>query len=243
MSPLAKLFFLPLCLFLILPSPAVFADATEDAAFDDDNLDRWEGFNRKVYDFNTGLDNAIAKPVARGYKKIIPDPLRRGVSNFFSNIGDVRNALNNFLQGKPHQGLSSVGRVVVNTTIGIGGIFDVATQMDIPRHSEDFGQTLGYWGVPEGPYIVLPFWGPSTVRDTAGLGVDLVTDPILLIDDDDVLYALAALYLVDRRTELLPATDLMEQMALDPYLFQREAYLQNRRYAVEDRAQDENYDF
>jgi len=204
-----------LCSLLLLPAAVTYADMPAYAD-PDDYVDSWEGFNRRVHGFNTAVDDALAKPIARGYKKVIPNPVRRGVSNFFANVGDVRNALNNFLQGKPKQGFNSVGRVMVNTTIGLGGLFDVATEMQIARYPEDFGQTLGVWGVSEGPYVVLPFWGPSTVRDTAGLGVDLALDPLLLIDDDEVLYSLVALYFLDRRSELLPATDLMEQLALDP---------------------------
>jgi phospholipid-binding lipoprotein MlaA len=148
-------------------------------------VDPWEGFNRGVFSFNEGLDRAIVKPLAQGYRYVMPDFAEQGVHNFFENLGDVKTFINNLLQGKPKEASQDLGRVIVNTTIGIAGLFDVATPMGIPKHDEDFGQTLGAWGVESGPYLVLPIFGPSSVRDGIGRVPDMMVDPMPQISTED----------------------------------------------------------
>jgi phospholipid-binding lipoprotein MlaA len=196
--------------------------------------DPLEGFNRGVYQFNEDLDTAFLKPLAKGYRAITPAPVDRGVTNFFENIADVRNAANNLLQFKLTRAVTSVGRVLVNSTVGILGFVDVASNLNMPRYTEDFGQTLGTWGVSPGPFIVLPFFGPSTGRDTVGLVVDWYTDPLTYVNDGGVAWGLKGLRLVDRRADLLAASKVLEQAALDPYAFTRDAFLQRRRSDIHD---------
>jgi len=207
--------------------------ATTDPDFADPR-DPIEGFNRAVYSFNDMLDRALIKPLAQGYNAVVPKPVNRGVTNFFNNIDDVTSAVNNLLQFKIGRALNDVGRVAVNTTVGIGGLFDVASNMDMPRYDEDFGQTLGTWGVASGPYIVLPLIGPTSGRDGIGLVVDWFTDPTNYIDDDTVRWSLRGLDLVDTRADLLNASRVVDQAALDPYAFVRDAYLQKRQDQVYD---------
>ena len=199
-----------------------------------DPRDPWEDFNRSMYSFNDAVDKALIKPLAKGYKAVVPVPVDRGVTNFFNNLGDVRSAINNLLQFKLQRATSDLGRVAFNSTLGVLGFFDVATNMNLPRYDEDFGQTLGVWGSSPGPYIVLPLLGPSNGRDTIGLVVDWFTSPVSYIEDDGVRIALRSLWLVDRRADLLGASDLVEQAALDPYEFVRDAYLQKRQYDIYD---------
>jgi phospholipid-binding lipoprotein MlaA len=192
-----------------------------------------------MYQFNTDFDNAFLKPVAEGYKAVVPDPLDKGITNFFNNLGDITSAANNLLQFKLSRAASDVGRLAVNTTAGVLGFMDVASNVGLPSYKEDFGQTLGYWGLPPGPYFVLPLLGPSTVRETVGVVGDLYTDPLFLdrlvdLGPDRVLWGLAALRLIDRRADLLTATKLLDEAALDPYIFVRDAYLQRRRSLVYD---------
>jgi len=207
--------------------------ATTDPDFADPR-DPIEGFNRVVYSFNDMLDQAVIKPLAQGYNAVVPTPVNRGVTNFFNNIDDVTSAVNNLLQFKIGRALSDVGRVAVNTTLGIGGLFDVASNMDMPRYDEDFGQTLGTWGVASGPYIVLPLLGPTSGRDGVGMVVDWFTDPTNYIEDDTVRWTLRGLDLVDTRADLLNASRVVDQAALDPYAFVRDAYLQKRQDQVYD---------
>ncbi|MCB1868348.1 MAG: VacJ family lipoprotein [Gammaproteobacteria bacterium] len=199
-----------------------------------DPRDPWEGFNRAMYSFNEAIDNALVKPLAKGYKAVVPVPVDRGITNFFSNLGDIGSAINNLLQFKLSRAGSDLGRVAFNTTLGLLGFFDVATNMNLPRYGEDFGQTLGVWGSSPGPYIVLPLLGPSSGRDAIGLVVDWFTDPVSYIEDDSVRIGLQSLWFVDRRADLLSASKLVEQAALDPYEFVRNAYLQKRRHDVFD---------
>jgi len=201
---------------------------------DRDPRDPLEDFNRAAYSFNDLLDRAVMEPLAQGYSSITPDPVNRGVTNFFNNVRDLRSALNNLLQFKIGRAFSDVGRVAVNSTIGILGLMDVASNMNLPRYDEDFGQTLGVWGFGSGPYIVLPFFGPSSGRDAIGVVADWYTDPILYIDDNATRYTLRGLDLVDRRADLLTASRVMQQAALDPYAFIRDAYLQRRQDLVYD---------
>jgi len=199
-----------------------------------DPEDPLESFNRAMYGFNDTLDRAILKPVAQGYNAALPDPVSRGVSNFFSNIDDVVVLFNDILQLKFEQSLSDSARIFFNTTIGLLGIFDVASGMDLPKHEEDFGQTLGYWGVETGPYIVLPFFGPSNVRDTVGLIGDAYVNPLYDVEPEGDRTALTVVNLVDTRAGLLSASKILKEAALDPYLFVRDAYSQHRQNLVYD---------
>jgi phospholipid-binding lipoprotein MlaA len=195
--------------------------------------DPFEGFNRAMFSVNEGLD-VVIKPVAQGYDYVAPQPLKTGVSNFFGNLWDVLTALNNLLQGKGSEGLSDIGRVLVNSTIGIGGVFDVASEMGLEKHAEDFGQTLGKWGVGEGPYFYWPLIGPRTTRDTFGWMVDSFIDPVWNINDVAVRNSLVGVRYIDLRTSLLPTDKVVEQAAFDKYNYIRDAYLQHRRSEVGD---------
>jgi phospholipid-binding lipoprotein MlaA len=201
---------------------------------DADPLDPLEGYNRSMYQFNDALDRAVIKPLARGYQAITPAPVNKGITNFFNNLSDVRSALNNLLQFKIGRAFSDVGRVAINSTVGILGLLDVANNMNLPRYDEDFGQTLGVWGMGSGPYIVLPFFGPSSGRDGVGVVVDWFTDLVMLIDDNAIRWGLRGLDVVDTRADLLNASRVLEQAALDPYAFVRDAYIQRRRDLVYD---------
>ncbi|MDB5843811.1 MAG: VacJ family lipoprotein [Polaromonas sp.] len=194
--------------------------------------DPLEPFNRSVYRFNEGLDRAVLKPVATTYQNITPSPVRTGVTNFFENISDAWSFVNNVLQAKPAEAADSLFRVTTNTLWGVGGIFDVATELKIPKHKEDFGQTLGTWGLASGPYVVLPLFGSSSVRDTAGLVVDMQGDLVSQSNNVPVRNSLKTLDLVDTRASLLGAGDLLDQAALDKYAFTRDAYLQRRKSLI-----------
>ena len=198
-----------------------------------DSDDPWEGWNRGVYKFNKVIDDNIARPVAKGYKAITPDPVEDGISNIFSNLEDIPTSINNLLQGKLVDSLSDLSRFVINTTVGVAGIWDPASKMGLQKHDEDFGQTLGAWGVGSGPYIMLPFLGPSTLRDTAALPVDSETDLINQIDHIPTRNQTKVLELIDMRAGLLQLDSQLED-ATDEYAFLRDVYLQNRRYKVLD---------
>ena len=206
--------------------------------------DPLEPFNRAIFSFNDGVDRAIIKPVATAYQDVTPQPVRTGVTSFFGNISDVWSLVNNMLQAKPEAAADSLFRVTVNTLWGLGGIFDVASEMKIPKHSEDFGQTLGYWGVASGPYLVLPLLGPSSVRDSVGTLVDYRGDLVSRTDNVPVRNSLTGLRAVNMRANVLSAGDLLEQAALDKYSFAREIYLQRRRSLIRDGAPEaeERYD-
>lgn len=203
-----------------------------------DPRDPFERYNRAMFSFNKAVDDKVLKPVATGYTDVIPDLIRTAIGNFFGNIGDVWTAVNNYLQGKPREGTSDVARVVLNSTFGIVGLIDVATPAGLVQHEEDFGQTLGVWGVKSGPYLILPILGSSTVRDGLARPVDLYADPITQIDSVGVENSLRAMRLVDDRATLLYSTRMMEDAALDPYLFVRDAYLQRRESRVRDGKSD-----
>ncbi len=207
--------------------------ATTDPDFADPR-DPLEGFNRAMFSLNDTLDRALFKPLAEGYNLIVPAPVNKGITNFFNNLGDVTSAINNLLQFKIGRAFSDLGRVAINTTIGIGGLFDVASNMNLPRYGEDFGQTLGAWGVASGPYLVLPVIGPSSARDSVGVVADWFTDPVTYVQDDTLRWSLRGLDLVDTRADLLNASRVLDQAALDPYSFVRDAYLQRRRNEVYD---------
>ena len=203
-----------------------------------DPRDPFERYNRAMFSFNKTVDDKVLKPVATGYVDVIPDLVRTAIGNFFGNIGDVWTAVNNYLQGKPRDGTNDLARVVLNSTFGIVGLIDVATPAGLVQHEEDFGQTLGVWGVKSGPYLILPILGASTVRDGLARPLDLYADPITQINGAGVENSLRALRLVDDRATLLYSTRMMEDAALDPYLFVRDAYLQRRESRVRDGKQD-----
>lgn len=202
------------------------------------HIDPMEGFNRSVYKFNDTADRAVIKPVATAYSTVIPSPIRKGVGNFFNNLGSITTVFNDLLQLKFAKAFTDAGRFVINTTFGIGGLIDVAGMDGIENRREDFGQTLGHWGVGTGPYLVLPFLGPSTVRDAFGLGFDTVTtDPITYTYNTGQIRLhnqIRMAQLIDTRTQLLNATSIIDTASLDPYAFMRDAYLQRRASQVQD---------
>lgn len=193
--------------------------------------DPWEKFNRRVHKFNNGVDRVVAKPLARAYVKVVPRPVRLGVSNFFNNLGQPVSAVNALLQGKPKQAAQSLGRFALNTTLGIGGIFDPADDAKIPNKSEDFGQTLGVWGWKRSRYVELPLFGPRTVRDTFGLIGDAPLSPIRQIEEDKVRVFTQGLQLVDVRAQLLPL-DALREGATDEYALFRDGWSQRRNYQI-----------
>ncbi len=196
--------------------------------------DPLEPFNRGVFQFNDGVDAAVLQPVAKTYVAVVPELARRGVDNFFHNLQDAWSFVNNALQFKGEAAVNSLARFGVNSVIGIYGVFDVASEMNIERNTKDFGQTLGYWGVVPGPYLVLPLLGPSSLRDSVGLVVDHQGDITSRVSDVAARNSLTAVHLVDKRARLLSATQALDQAALDKYTFTRDAYLQRRRNAVYD---------
>ncbi|GAB3311360.1 MlaA family lipoprotein [Luteimonas notoginsengisoli] len=195
------------------------------------SFDPWEKLNRRVHAFNNVVDRAIATPLAKAYVKVVPRPLRLGVSNFFHNLGQPVSALNALLQGKPKQAAQSLGRFALNSTVGIGGIFDPASDAKLPNKSEDFGQTLGVWGWKTSRYVELPLFGPRTVRDSFGLVGDGQLSPIRQVEDDKTRVFLQGLQLVDVRTQLF-AVDSMRAGAVDDYSLVRDAWLQRRNYQI-----------
>lgn len=199
-----------------------------------DPRDPLEPLNRGIYQFNDAVDRGVMKPVAKGYKAVLPQPVRTGVGNFFSNLDDVVVLLNDLLQFKFGQAASDFSRLVWNTSVGILGLIDVATPMDLPKHNEDFGQTLGRWGVGNGPYLVLPLLGPSNLRDTVGLVVDYRVDPVYQQDDMADRNTAIVLRAIHKRSVLLGAEDVVREGALDPYSFVRDAYLDRRRNLIYD---------
>ena len=205
--------------------------STGPAAHPNDPL---EPFNRGVYQFNDVVDAAMVKPVATVYQDVVPQLVRRGVRNFFSNLQDAWSGVNNALQFKGQPAVNSFTRFGVNTLIGLGGMLDVASEMQIERHTKDFGHTLGYWGVAPGPYLVLPLLGPSTLRDTLALPVDAQGNMVSALDHIPTRNSLTALRLVDVRTSLLGTAALLEAAALDKYTFTRDAHLQRRRSSIYD---------
>lgn len=198
------------------------------------HVDPFEGFNRAMFAFNETLDDALVRPAARAYEAAVPELIRWMVSNFFANLGDLGTAVNQLLQGKPLMAGSDLMRFAINSTIGFGGIADVATDLGLERNREDFGQTLGRWGIASGPYLVLPVFGPSSVRDGVGLAVDWRTDLLNHAGSEGRENNLRLLRAIDTRASLLKATGVIEGAALDKYLFVRDGYLQRRRNLVWD---------
>ncbi len=204
-----------------LPTPATQAIS----------YDPWEPLNRRVHRFNNAIDRRIAKPLATAYVKIVPRPVRHGVGNFFNNLGQPVNAVNALLQGKPKQAGQSAGRFLLNSTVGIGGLFDPATKAKLPNKSEDFGQTLGVWGWRRSRYIELPLFGPRTIRDLLGMVGDSPLSPLQTIKNSQVRVFLQGLQLVDVRTQLL-SVDSFREGAADDYSLVRDAWLQRRQYQI-----------
>lgn len=197
--------------------------------------DPWEGLNRKVFTFNDTVDRMVLTPVTRGYQAVVPDAVETGIHNFFSNLGDVGVATNNLLQFKFAEAGSDTGRILVNTTLGLLGWFDVASQLGLTKHDEDFGQTLGYWGIGTGPYLVLPFFGPSNLRDAPGLLADITlwanSFPELTATEET---ALISLNVINERSQYLKLEERSEGLGHERYVFFRDAYLDNREFLVRD---------
>jgi phospholipid-binding lipoprotein MlaA len=200
-----------------------------------DPRDPLEPINRGVFKFNDALDRAVTKPVAQGYRAVVPPPVRGGITNFFGNFRDVTTAVNNLLQLKIPRAASDVGRVLINSTVGILGFFDVASRLGLEKHDEDFGQTLGHWGMGPGPFLMLPFLGPSTARDTVGLVGDYFTDPeFYIFNHSPENYIVLGTRVINLRANLLAVEGLLDQEGLDQYAFLRDAYLQRRRNQIYD---------
>ena len=197
-------------------------------------LDPWENWNRKVFAFNEGLDEFILKPVATGYSKVVPQFVRRGVDNFFGNAADAWSAVNNLLQAKFEPAFNDVVRFTTNSVFGFAGVLDIASEFGLEHHYEDFGQTLGRWGFGAGAYVVWPLFGPSTVRDSIALTLDRAASPALVISDGGLQFGITLLQIVNTRANLLGASRVLDDIALDKYTFLRDAYLQRRRSLVFD---------
>lgn len=217
------------------------ADPTLPAAVSSPAVyDPWEKFNRKVHRFNNAVDRGVARPLARAYSNVVPRPMRLGVSNFFDNLTQPLSAINHLLQGRPKQAGQALGRFLLNSTLGIGGIFDPASDAKLPRRSEDFGQTLGVWGWKKSRYVELPFFGPRTVRDVFGLAGDIPLSPVRYVEDDKTRIFLQGLNLVDTRAQLL-SLDSLREGAVDDYTLVRDSWMQRRAYQIEGtRSQDED---
>ena len=202
-------------------------------------IDPFKDLNEKTHNLNQGLDESIATPIAKVYRKITPDFVEVGVTNFTDNIEDINIALNNLLQAKIKDGLSDILRFTINSTIGLLGFFDVASSIGLPKHAEDFGQTLAVWGVSDGPYIVLPILGPSSLRDTLARIPEAFMTPLLLIDHDRTGYELTAIDLLDKRARYLGLESIVVG---DEYLFYRDAYFQSREFDINDGVIEDDFD-
>ena len=208
-------------------------------SFIQSEVDPFQNLNEKTHNLNQSLDKSIATPIAKVYRKVTPDFLEVGVTNFTDNIEDINIALNNLLQAKIKEGLSDILRFTINSTIGLAGFFDIASSMGFQKHSEDFGQTLAVWGVSDGPYIVLPILGPSTLRDTLARIPEAFMTPLLLIDHHRTGYELTAIDLLDKRARYLG----LESIVIgDEYLFYRDAYLQSREFDINDGVIEDDFD-
>jgi phospholipid-binding lipoprotein MlaA len=203
-------------------------------AFAEEDVDPFEDINRTVYGFNETVDDNLLEPVSRAYKDHVPEVAQDRVSDFFGNLRDVSTLANQILQFKPVESVETLGRILVNSTIGFGGLFDVASDMGLTTDDEDFGQTMGVWGVEQGPYVVLPLLGPSTVRDGVGLFVDTTSDANMIDKTEGIGFiSSSAISIIDKRVELLPATDMLD-LSDDPYTMMRSSYLQKRKFDVFD---------
>lgn len=204
--------------------------------------DPWEPYNRAMHRFNTEADTYLMKPLARSYNYLLPPVIRQGLGNAYNNLGEVRNLGNNLLQGKPEYAADSFARLLVNSTFGIGGLFDIMAEAGVPARTEDFGQTLAVWGVVDGPYLVLPLMGPSTVRDSAGMGGDYVFGVLDNFNNVRIRNSYYGARTIHKRSELLNMTTLVDQASFDPYSFAREGYLQRRRFVIFDGNPPRQYD-
>ena len=203
-------------------------------AFAEEDVDPFEDINRTVYGFNETVDDNFLEPISRAYKDHVPEVAQDRVSDFFGNLRDVSTLANQILQFKPVESVETLGRILVNSTIGLGGLFDVASDMGLTTDDEDFGQTMGVWGVEQGPYVVLPLLGPSTVRDGVGLFVDTTSDANMIDKTEGIGFiSSSAINIIDKRVELLPVTDMLD-LSDDPYTMMRSSYLQKRKFDVFD---------
>ena len=227
---------------LALASVLVQGCATTSGAAIDPR-DPWEGMNRKVYAFNEKLDDAVVRPVAQAWVDVMPSFVRTGVRNFTGNLGDVWTTVNAALQFKGKAALESLTRVAINSTIGLYGLLDIATEAGLEKRKEDFGQTLGHWGVKPGPYVVLPLLGPGTVRDTVALPLDWQASPSQYFSESGQRMTVTALNVTETRAGLLKATDAVKQASLDPYSFVRDAWLQKRENDVYDGNPPADFDY
>lgn len=200
---------------------------------DRSKADPWEPMNRQIHGFNTGLDKITFKPIAKGYQIVFPQFLRTGIRNFSSNLRTPLNIINSFLQGKGKYGLSESGRFLANSTFGLLGIIDVATDMGLERHNEDFGQTFAAWGIPDGPFVTVPILGPRTLRDAFAIPLNIYADPLIWYDNSSVRDKLYIIRVIDLREKLFAAESLLEGSP-DRYVSIREAYLQNRLFLIYD---------
>lgn len=219
--------------YLARMSALVFVLLATGCATTNNPDDPLEGFNRAMFTFNDAADRTVAQPVAKAYKAVTPGFFRTGVSNFFGNLSDLWSGINQLFQGRIEAGASSLMRVAINTTFGLGGLLDIGTEMRLPSEKSDFGQTLGKWGVGSGPYLVLPLLGPSTLRDTAGLPADFYGNVWSYKDPVSVRNTGTGLRLVNTRSQYLEAGNLLEDAALDKYSFVRDAYLQRRKSQID----------
>lgn len=218
---------------LLVVTTALVGCASIPAGVEPSPHDPWESFNRSVFEFNEGLDAYLLKPVVAGYRFILPEFVRQGIYNFFSNYNDIYTALFNLLQGRLDYAFNDLMRVAVNTTMGLGGLLDLATPGGLEKHKEDWGQTLGVWGVPAGPYVVLPFFGPSNVRDAFGTVADLESDYLFrFLPDVALRNSVTGLRVVNERNTYYEAGDLLDGAAIDKYSFMRDAYIQRREYQI-----------
>jgi phospholipid-binding lipoprotein MlaA len=208
-----------------------------------DVRDPWESMNRSVYNFNEVLDNAAIKPAAKLYTAVLPSPVRTGVHNFIGNLGDVWTFANTAMQLKGQAAAETLMRISVNTFFGLGGVLDVASEMRLEKRNEDFGQTLGYWGVKSGPYVVLPIFGPSTLRDTLATPIDMQGNVVQQFNDTATRNVLTGLRVIDVRSGFLESLDVIKAAALDPYTFVRDAYLQKRENDVYDGNPPARFDY
>ena len=207
-----------------------------------DPRDPWEGMNRRIYAFNDRVDEAVLEPVAKAYVQVLPSFARTGVRNFFGNLADIWTVVNAGLQFKGQVAAETFMRVAINSTLGLYGVLDIASEAGLEKRREDFGQTLGHWGVQPGPYLVLPLFGPSTLRDTAALPVDAQGDALGSVGHVPTRNELTVLRVVDQRAGLLRAGEMLEDAALDPYSFVRDSYLQRRQSQTGSRPAEERYD-
>lgn len=208
-----------------------------------DARDPWESMNRSVYNFNEALDNVAIKPAAKAYVAVLPSPVRTGIHNFLGNLGDVWSMANSAMQLKGQATVETLMRITVNTVFGLGGVLDVATEMRLEKRKEDFGQTLGYWGVKPGPYVVLPILGPSTLRDTVAMPLDVKGNAVQQFNDTASRNVLSFTGVLDVRSGLLQTVDVVKAAALDPYTFVRDGYLQKRQNDIHDGNPPATFDY